>query len=261
MRIGLATAPVPSSLEHAVEIALSFIDQASAFAVNLLCFPEAYVPGMRGQGLGIPLCEQDELRAALTRIRQRAAARRIGIILPMEWPSDRGRYNLVQVISPEGHLLGRQCKVQLDPSEEELYIPGRGRQLFEIGGVKFGVVICHEGWKYPETVRWAACRGARIVFHPQCTGSNRAGRIPMGWGDPDGPYYEKAMICRSIENSIYFASVNYAFAFQDSATSVIAPDGSCLAHQPYGLPGLLVQKLDLSEATGLVAQRYAPDRY
>lgn len=69
------------------------------------------------------------------------------------------------------------------------------------------------------------------------------------------------MICRSIENGVYFASVNYAFSFQDSATSLIAPDGSCLAHQPYGQPGLLVQKLDMAEATGLLAQRYAPDRY
>lgn len=261
MRIGLATAPVPISLEHAVETVLSFIDQAAGYGVNLLCFPEAYIPGIRGQGLAIPLREQDELRASLAQVRQHAAARHVGVILPMEWPSEQGLYNLVQVISPDGRLLGRQCKVQLAPDEEGIYIPGRGRQLFEIDGVKFGVAICHEGWRYPETVRWAACRGARIVFHPQCTGSNRTGRIPMGWGDPDGPYYEKAMICRGIENSIYFASINYAFAFQDSATSVIAPDGSCLAHQPYGQPGLLVQKLDLPEATGLLAQRYAPDRY
>jgi len=27
-------------------------------------------------------------------------------------------------------------------------------------------VICHEGWRYPETVRWAVRRGAQVVFHP-----------------------------------------------------------------------------------------------
>jgi hypothetical protein len=26
----------------------------------------------------------------------------------------------------------------------------------------FGVAICHEGWRYPETVRWAARRGAQV---------------------------------------------------------------------------------------------------
>jgi hypothetical protein len=30
----------------------------------------------------------------------------------------------------------------------------------------FGVTICYEGFRYPETVRWAARRGAHIVFHP-----------------------------------------------------------------------------------------------
>lgn len=261
MRIGLATAPVPESLEHSLRNIFDFMDQAAPFDVDLICFPEAYLPGMRGQGFSIPLCEQSELRTALSRVCEAAADHNMGVILPMEWPSEQGRYNLVQVISPEGKILGRQCKTQLDPEEEGLYIPGRGRQIFEMNGVKFGVSICHEGWRYPETVRWAACRGARIVFHPQCTGSNTAERAAHGWGDPDGPYYEKAMVCRSVENGIFFASVNYALACQDSATSLVAPDGSCLAHQPYGQPGLLVQQLELELASGQSARRYAPDRY
>lgn len=261
MRIGLATAPVPKSLQHSLSCILDFMAQAAPFEVDLLCFPEAYLPGMRGQGFSIPLCEQTELRSALSSICAAAADYQMGVILPMEWPSENGRYNLVQVISPEGKILGRQCKTQLDPGEEGLYIPGRGRQLFEMNGVKFGVAICHEGWRYPETVRWAACRGAQIVFHPQCTGSNTIDRATSEWGDPDGPYYEKAMVCRSVENGIFFASVNYALSCQDAATSLIAPDGSCLAHQPYGESGLLVQQLELELATGLPAKRFAPDRY
>lgn len=261
MRIGLATAPVPVSLEDSLRNILDFMDQAASFDVDLLCFPEAYLPGMRGQHFSIPLCEQAELRDALEMICRAAADNDMGVILPMEWPSEQGRYNLVQVISPEGRIVGRQCKTQLDPGEEGIYIPGRGRQIFEIDGVKFGVAICHEGWRYPETVRWSASRGAQIVFHPQCTGSNSSGRTSRKWGDPDGPYYEMAMVCRSVENGIYFASVNYALDYQDSATSLVAPDGSCLAHQPYGQPGLLVQQLELELATGLTARRYAPDRY
>ena len=187
MRIGLATAPVPMSLEHSLRNILDFMDQAASFDVDLLCFPEAYLPGMRGQHFSIPLCEQAELREALEMVCKAAAEHGMGVILPMEWPSEQGRYNLVQVISPEGRIMGRQCKTQLDPGEEGIYIPGRGRQIFEMNGVKFGVVICHEGWRYPETVRWSACRGAQIVFHPQCTGSNTAGRTSQAWGDPDGP--------------------------------------------------------------------------
>jgi predicted amidohydrolase len=135
------------------------------------------------------------------------------------------------------------------------------RQLFEIKGIKFGVVICHEGWRYPETVRWAALRGAKIVFHPHHTGSDQGGIHLTQWGAASAPYYEKAMIMRSIENTIYFASVNYALRFQESATSLITPSGQCQAYLPYGQEGVLVQAINLEEATGLIASRYAPERY
>jgi hypothetical protein len=69
------------------------------------------------------------------------------------------------------------------------------------------------------------------------------------------------MMMRSIENAIYFASVNYAMRFQDSATSLIAPSGQCQAYLPYGQEGVLVQAIEVGEATGLLATRYAPERY
>jgi len=99
------------------------------------------------------------------------------------------------------------------------------------------------------------------VFHPQLTGSDRAGVSPTTWGDADGAYYEKAMACRSRENTIYFASVNYAMRFQESATSLIAPNGECQAYLPYGEEGVLVQEIRAEEATGLLAARYAPERH
>jgi hypothetical protein len=81
------------------------------------------------------------------------------------------------------------------------------------------------------------------------------------WGAASSPYYEKAMMMRSRENTIYFASVNYALRFQESATSLIAPTGQCQAYLPYGEEGVLVQTIKVEEATGLLATRYAPERY
>ena len=147
------------------------------------------------------------------------------------------------------------------PERGSLLHPRQHRQLFEIDGLKFGVAICHEAWRYPETVRWAAVRGAKIVFHPHHTGSDREGIRLTRWGAADAPYYEKAMLLRSVENTIYFASVNYALRFQESATSLITPAGECQAYLPYGTEGVLVQAIDVEEATGLLAMRYAAERY
>ena len=69
------------------------------------------------------------------------------------------------------------------------------------------------------------------------------------------------MVARSVENTIFFASVNYAMRHQDSATSLIGPEGESLAHVPYGREQLLVHDIDLSLATGLCARRFNPALY
>jgi predicted amidohydrolase len=179
----------------------------------------------------------------------------------MEWQTEIGAHNAAVVIGRGGEVCGWQVKNQIPPEEEPHYVPDGRRRLFEIGGVAFGIAICHEGWRYPETVRWAATRGAKLVFHPQLTGSDLNGPKLTRWGDPAAPYYEKAMIARAVENVVFFASVNYAFRYQESATSLIAPDGACLAHVPYGQEQLLVCDLDLAQATGFYAKRYDPTLY
>ena len=112
-----------------------------------------------------------------------------------------------------------QTKNQITPGgESEHYVPDGKRQMFQIDDLTFGIVICHEGWRYPETVRWAATRGAQIVFQPQVTGGDDRGRVLEHWGES---FYEMAMVCRAQENSVYFASVNQAMRYQNSATSLI----------------------------------------
>jgi hypothetical protein len=69
------------------------------------------------------------------------------------------------------------------------------------------------------------------------------------------------MMMRSLENTIDFASVNYALRFQESATSLLDPSGRCQACLPYGQEGVMVQAIDVEEATGRLAARYAPERH
>jgi predicted amidohydrolase len=66
------------------------------------------------------------------------------------------------------------------------------------------------------------------------------------------------MRCRAAENTCYFASVNYASAGSSTTSAIANPDGTLLAWQPYGEPGLLVAELDLARATGLLAARWKP---
>ena len=179
----------------------------------------------------------------------------------MEWITSSGLQNRAYVVSAQGIVLGHQTKNQITPGgEERNYIAENTRQIFEVKGMPFGIVICHEGWRYPETVRWAAVRGAKIVFQPQVTGHNDSSDRSeiYTWGNS---YYEKAMILRSKENSIYFASVNESMKHQNSATSLIDPEGNLIAYIPCGTEDLLIADIDPGAATGFYAKRYRPELY
>lgn len=259
--IALASPRVASSIDDGLERVARLAADAKARGAEIVCFPEAYLPGLRGQDFEVPPFERHDQDRALDWVKHFARSRGIAIILGMEQIVDAGRRIGAYVIDARGELLGIQTKNQLDPTEDRYYVPGDTRQVFELSGVKFGVAICHEGWRYPETVRWAATRGAAIVFHPQLTGTHHEGVRLAEWGSPGAPYYEKAMVCRSIENGIYFASVNYAVPFAESATALIDPSGVCQAYLPYGTEGVLVASIDVSRVTGLLPGRLALDRY
>ena len=261
MIIGLASPRVASSPDDGLENIRRCLADAADRGARIVCFPEAYVPVLRGQDFDVPPFDAEQQERALQAVTQFARTYAVATILGMEHVTHTGRQIAAFVIDARGEIQGYQTKNQLDPSEDRFYVPGSTRRIFDVAGVRFGIAICHEGWRYPETVRWAAVRGARIVFHPQHTGSNTAGVRPTQWGSADGPYYEKAMMLRSIENAVYFASVNYALRFQESATSIIGPSGVCEAHLPYGQDGVLVHEIDLEKATGWPAARYAPERY
>jgi predicted amidohydrolase len=261
MTIALASPRIASSIEDGLDKIKQCLSEAAAQGAEIVCFPEAYLPGLRGQDFEVPPFDPTQQERVLKAVAEWARTFAVATILGMERQISTGRQIVAFVIDARGQIQGYQTKNQLDPTEDQFYVPGHTRQLFEINDLKFGVVICHEGWRYPETVRWAAVRGAKIVFHPHHTGSDQEGVRLTQWGAAGGPYYEKAMMMRSLENTIYFASVNYALRYQESATSLIAPSGQCQAYLPYGQEGLLVQAINREAATGRLASRYAPERY
>jgi predicted amidohydrolase len=257
-RIALASLPFPSSPEESVALAERAIAEAAIERAELICFPEAFVPGYRAPGKAIPLPDLGFLEGAWARVAAAAARAGVHVVLGTERPVGAALLLSALVIRRDGTVAGFQDKVQLDPSEEGTYAPGAARQLFQAGPLVFGVVICHEGWRYPETVRWAARRGAHLVLHPHFGEGERGGQRPTMFADPAGTFHEKAALCRAAENTCFFATVNCASDGAPTTSAVVRPDGTLLAYQPHGRPGLLVADLDLDEATGLLASRYRP---
>lgn len=256
-RIALANLGYPQTPDDSVRRAEQAIAHASAAGAELICFPECYVPGYRGLGHAPPPPDPAFLERAWHAVARAAARCRVAVVLGTERVIDQALVISALVVDRDGTILGFQDKVQIDPAEEGTYAPATtDRQMFQVGALRFGVAICHEGWRYPETVRWAARRGAQIVFHPHLSEAEPGGHVPSRFADPENTFHEKAALCRAAENTCYFATVNYASAGAPTTSAVVHPDGTLLGHQPYGEDGVFVADLDLAAATGQLATRY-----
>jgi predicted amidohydrolase len=254
-RIALANVRFPSSPDESVSIATHAIAEAGAANADVICFPECYVPGYRAQGKGVPAPNAAFMDAAWVTIATAAKHANVAVVLGTERVENRAPVATALVINRDGSLEGFQDKVQLDPSEDPIYSAGDVRRVFTVGPLTFGVVICHEGWRYPETVRWAVRHGAQLVFHPHFHEAEPGSYRPTTYADPANTFHEKAVLCRAAENTCYFATVNCASEGSPTTSAVAKPDGTLLTYQPYGVDGVLIADIDLDAATRLLASR------
>jgi len=255
-RIALANIRFPETREESVTLAEEAIAQAASERADIICFPECFVPGYRGMNKGVLPPDPVFLERAWSNVAAAAAKANVAVILGTERVVGDAVLASAIVINRDGSVAGFQDKVQVDPSEDTIYSPGSGRQVFEMDGLKFGVAICHEGWRYPETVRVAVRGGAHVVFHPHFHEAQPGSYVPASFADPANTFHEKAALCRAAENTCYFATVNYAGVGSPTTSAVVRPDGTLLTYQPYGQEGLLLADIDISLATGLLASRY-----
>lgn len=258
IKIALANLRYPATRDESVTLARSAIAQAGRQGAIVVCFPEVFVPGYRKPGEDYPPPDAEFLERAWSAIAAATAEANITVVLGTERIVDGAVRITTLVINPDGTRAGFHDKLQLDPTEEPLYSPGEERQVFRAGPLTFGLSICHEGFRYPETVRWSARRGAQLVFHPHFSWAEGDAFRPTTFADPRNTFHEKAVLCRAAENTCFVASVNYATEGSPTTSVVARPDGSVLTWQPYGEEGLLVTEIDLDEATGHLASRLRP---
>jgi predicted amidohydrolase len=244
IRIGIAQVPPSAALPDNLAKALEYIDLAADQGVDLVCFPETHLPCYR-VGILDPAVPPDEagLEQALETMAERCARRGIGVCVGTETPIPGGKpYNSAVVIGPDGEVVARHHKSRLTPRDKQGYTAGSGPTLFEFDGVPMGLVICFEGFRFPETTRTLARDGAKIVLHPQFNHVLPGAEWKL-------PVHEALITARAAENTIFFVSANMAHPRNNCRSLVVAPDGLIQAASELGREMLVKTELDLGKAT------------
>src|SRR5262245_43268362 len=132
MKIALASPSVATTIDDGLAKVNRLLTAAAAKGAAIVCFPEAYLPGLRGLDFEVPEWTHDDEQRALAAVAQWSRELRIATILGIELVTPSGRQIAAAVIDARGELQGFQTKNQLDPSEDRFYVPGETRRVFEV---------------------------------------------------------------------------------------------------------------------------------
>jgi predicted amidohydrolase len=244
LKIALAQCRQTSDFDANARTIFRDLEQAARQGVQILCFPETQTVGYRVDiatpDLPVPVDKLAELHSQVAR---RCGELGIACVLGTETPAGPGQkpFNSALVIDESGRVLGTHHKTKLTPLDAIAYSPGRSIETFQLFGVTVGVVICFEGFRFPETTRECVRQGAQLVFHPQ----NNTTR-PNDWKIP---IHHAMITTRAAENTIWFASCNACLDQQNCRSLVIAPDGRVHAQSELKREELVVADIDIDRAT------------
>ena len=150
-------------------------------------------------------------------------------------------YNSAVIIGPNGYL-GKYRKIHLFDTEKNCFEKGDlPLKVFNIGSARVGVMICFD-WRFPETARSLALKGADIIAHP-CN-------LVL-------PHCPQAMITRCLENRIFAITADRVgienrlngepLSFMGQS-QVVDPNGNILVRASMTNEEVHVVQLDLSLA-------------
>src|SRR3954471_20616397 len=110
LRIGLGSARNYPTLDERLECIDRFLTEAGGQQVAIVSFPEAYLPGLRGQGFAVPPYDHARQEAALERIAATARTNNVAVVMGMEWQTTLGLHNVAFFINRDGAIAGYQTK-------------------------------------------------------------------------------------------------------------------------------------------------------
>jgi len=221
------------NLQHIADAATD----AAARGAQCLVVPELAVPGY-GAGADFARLAEPADGPQVRRLQAIAAASGLTVVAGYAEAAGGAVYNAAVAVNGDGPLC-RYRKMHLyGDYERDHFRAGVGlAPLFDLGGLKAGLLICYDV-EFPETVRHLAAQGADLVLVPTA--------LPSG---PLETFIATRIVpARAFENQVFVAYADHAGSdghFDYAGLScVIAPDGTDLARADGETETLLIADVD-----------------
>jgi predicted amidohydrolase len=239
--------------------------EASDRGAQVVHFPECALAGYAG--VDLPSYDGYDwalLRRCAEQVQDEAARRGLWVLLGSSHPlsAHKKPRNCVYVIRPDGGIEDRYdkrfCAGPADGQEELVHwSSGDHVTVFSVGGVRCGVLICHE-CRYPELYRELERAGVQVVFHSFHAGNVGAARwkamhdalgpetvrLNFGLGTLPGITMPATLVSMAANNHVWISASNTSAPQSCWASHVVRPDGVVVGRLVRNRAGLLVTDAD-----------------
>lgn len=240
------------------EQAHALLDEAGRNHVQLLTFCELFLGPFFANRLEEDFDHyfMEENDPLLQRLRQKAAALKIALILPFAERSTAGYYNSALVLDENGGKQGTYRKTHIPAyfpntqqggtgSYEKFYFtPGNALPVYAVAGTRIGIQICNDRL-YPEASRVLTMKGAEVIAMPISfsTYSDPAQRSSI---------WEIPLRARAYENGVFVLASNRVGVEGQrhhlGRSMIVDPRGMIVCEAGQQEPQLLTAAVNLDDA-------------
>lgn len=243
---------VTGDVNNNLEQILKQTKKAKSKNADVVHFPECCLTGYGGIHLDqIRKEDYDHLVPAIEEVKFHAGLLGIYIILGahhfMEGLSKPR--NSLYVINSGGRIETRYDKRILagtDGTSDHLYYSaGEKPVIFQLNGIRCGLVICHE-WRYAEFYREYKGLGAEVIFHSWFDGEFDE-ETYKAEGKAEGELIVGAVKSYAANNYLWVSGSNISTKQSCFSSFVAGPDGQILNKAPRNKPHVLISEIDLNQ--------------
>jgi predicted amidohydrolase len=236
VRIAAAqTVELREDIDAALNCAADMAARAEAEGALLLCFPEAFLQGYLTDEAPARRNALDLASPAFAAVLNRLPKTGPMIVMGMIEVEDGRLFNTAIVVN-HGALVGRYRKAHL-LAGEKIFEAGRDSDVFEIGGLRFGINICNDT-NFPAAARKVADLGASLIV---CPANNMHAR---GTAEALRDMHNSVRGERCRETGLWLVSADVTGErdgrISSGPTAVLNPAGEIVTQLPLDKAGLLV---------------------
>ena len=176
----------------------SFVQEAAAEDVSMICFPELSVTGYTIKEN--PQFYAEPVPGPISKhIAKIAKKNKLVIMAGMLEKGSGDKPHISQIVAGPYGIIGVYQKTHLSPQEKEIYQPGQIIKTFTYDHSNFGIQLCYET-HFPELSTIMALQGAEIIFFLYAS--------PHGKPEEKRDSWLRDLPARAFDNGLFIVACN-----------------------------------------------------